>query len=282
MLVILSNLLAQCDEKRPSCTQCLRGRRKCYGVLSTIFFHVELASLSGPANRITRDTIKQAVDCAPEPTIELTWAEPVFGPMDGKSDQEKSPRAIAPREPRTRIIDSNADASKESQNICNSAMEANNIPSIIQQHLSNFVHLYTIIMPRNVLSDTWIDRLPNMLSPTNDPLMGMCITAVSLLYCGLFSNNDSITAESYRWYGTALTRQRSKIKELDDSNKKPTVEEICAPIILSFFEVASGNSHAAQFHHLQGAARLLERHGPTECSEGLLFGLFQTLRLLMV
>jgi hypothetical protein len=121
-----------------------------------------------------------------------------------------------------------------------------------------------------------------MLFPTSDPLVGMCITAVSLLYCGLFSNDHVIAAESYRWYGAALTRQRSKIKELDNNNRKPTVEEVCAPIILSFFEVACGNSHAAQFHHLQGAARLLERHGPDECSEGLLFSLFQTLRLLMV
>jgi hypothetical protein len=89
-------------------------------------------------------------------------------------------------------------------------------------------------VPRNVLSDTWIDQLPNMLSPERDPLVKMCITAVSLVYCGLFANCTA-SAEAYRWYGEALKRQRTIISKFDSRSLKPTIDEICAPIILSFF-----------------------------------------------
>ena len=79
-----------------------------------------------------------------------------------------------------------------------------------------------------------------------------------------------------------MARQRKIIEELDGGGRKPTMEEVCAPIMLSFFEAACGTSPTAYFHHLLGAARLLEKHGPVECSEGILFGLFQTLRIQIV
>ena len=112
--------------------------------------------------------------------------------------------------------------------------------------------------------------------------MRLCIIAVSLVYCGLFS--DSVECEeAYIWYGAALKRLRAVISEFENRSRKPTIEEICAPIVLSFFEIACGNSHCALFNHLQGAAKLLARHNPSECCvDATLRGLFQTLRILMV
>jgi hypothetical protein len=237
------------------------------------------ASFADSGSRSLSEQPKLPIGCRQELGIKLTWAEPVVGNTGNQPDQQTLPRSLTPEKLHVAATDSSIGTSQEVPSV---VVEENDNPSAIQQHLSNFVHLYTSVVPRNVLSDTWIDQLPNMLVPTRDPLMRMCITAVSLVYCGLVSSNQMIAADSYRWYGAALTRQRRIISELDKNSRKPTIEEIYAPIILSFFEVACGDPHTATFNHLQGAARLLERYGPAACSEGILFSLFQTLRILMV
>lgn len=237
------------------------------------------ASLAGSSPQSIPEQPKLPIDSCPELGIKLTWAEPVVGNTGSPPVQQTLPRSLTPEKQPVTPTDLSIETS---QGVSSVAIEENDNTATIQQHLSNFVHLYTSVVPRNVLSDTWIDQLPNMLILTKDPLMRMCITAVSLVYCGLVSNSPMLAADSYRWYGAALTRQRRIISELDKNSRKPTIEEICAPIILSFFEVACGNPHTATFNHLHGAARLLERHGPAACSEGILFSLFQTLRILMV
>lgn len=257
--------------------------------------HTNPATLAGADGCTFYEPPIPPIDHLRESDFKLSWAKPVIGHAGGKLDLEIHNQPFSPirdnsneaalkasDETTYEATDEVNDSDKESsQHDSHTDIEETDAPSASQQHLSNFVHLYNSVVPRNVLSDTWIDQLSSMLSPERDPLVSMCITAVSLVYCGLFTNSKA-SAEAYRCYGAALKRQRAIISEFDSTSRKPTIDEICAPIILSFFEIACGSSYSAQFNHLQGAAELLARHSPSECREGVFSSLFQTLRILMV
>jgi len=96
---------------------------------------------------------------------------------------------------------------------------------------------------------------------------------------GRVSGNASILAESYKWYGVGIEKQRKILQALQSEKRLPTVEDICNAVLLSFFEIACSTSSAAYFQHIIGAARLVEMRGPEACSSGILQQLFTTLRI---
>jgi hypothetical protein len=123
--------------------------------------------------------------------------------------------------------------------------------------------------------------LPNMLAERSVAI-DRSIIAASMMYVGRQSGNPTVMAESYKWYGLGIAKQRKLLEELQHGQRAPTVEEICTPILLSFFEITCNTSPAGYFHHLMGAARLLEMRGPEECSSGILHQIFLTLRIQLV
>jgi hypothetical protein len=156
-----------------------------------------------------------------------------------------------------------------------------NSHAITQQCLSKFIHFFARATQRDVIFHSWMARLPSMVaSPLS--LIGRTIIAASLAYYGRYFNDERIIAESYWWYGDGLARQIQTLAIMQRERREPTIEEICAPLMLSFFEITCSTSPTAYFQHLMGAARMLEKHGPEKCSEGVLFAIFQTLRLQLV
>src|ERR1700735_3045555 len=100
--------------------------------------------------------------------------------------------------------------------------------------------------------------LPDMLSSETFPAVKESIVAASVIYFGSLSNEKSVVVEGYKWYGSSLERQRQQIENSSHQNTLPAAEEICMPIMLSFFEVICSTSPTAYFQHIAGATKFLE------------------------
>lgn len=155
-------------------------------------------------------------------------------------------------------------------------------PQIIaDQFLSNFITFFARVSPRQVLFNSWMTSLPDMLA-ARSIAVEKSIIAASMVFAGRDSGNTSIVVESYKWYGAGIAQQRKLLEDLQREKRVPTVEEICTPILLSFFEITCNTSPTGYFQHLMGAARLLEMRGPEDCSSGILHQLFLTVRIQLI
>lgn len=149
------------------------------------------------------------------------------------------------------------------------------------QFLSHFIAFFARVSHRQVLFNSWLVALPDMLTARSS-VIRHSIIAASMIYAGKNSGNTSAVVESYKWYGAGIEKQRKLLQELQRQKRVPTVEEICNPILLSFFEITCNTSATGYFQHLIGAARLLEMRGPEACSSGILQQVFLTLRIQLV
>jgi len=215
---------------------------------------------------------------------DLVWTEVEVGPTSLLETRQNSPetsRQSSGDGSSNLTLRSGGSRTFPAPVVFNIPIPIDNSHAITQQCLSKFIHFFARATRRDVIFNSWMARLPSMLASPS-PLIGRTIIAASLAYYGRYSNDERIIAESYRWYGDGLARQIQTLAIMQREQREPTIEEICAPLMLSFFEITCSTSPKGYFQHLMGAARMLEKHGPEKCSEGVLFALFQTLRLQMV
>jgi hypothetical protein len=273
----------KCDEKLPSCTQCLRGKRKCHGSISTIFLNVDSSSMTTTTTYVNRDHQESPKK---KQKNDIVWAVVDVGPSSPLDTRQTSPETSrqTSREGSTNsTVHSISNKTFPAPLVFSIPIPIDNSHAITQQCLSKFIHFFARATRRDVIFNSWMARIPSMLaSPSQSPLIGRAVMAASLAYYGRYSNDERIIAESYWWYGDGLARQIQTLAIMQREQREPTIEEICAPLMLSFFEITCSTSPTAYFQHLMGAARMLEKHGPEKCSEGVLFALYQTLRLQLV
>lgn len=253
----------KCDEKTPSCTQCERGGRQCSGALSTVFLIVESETLNSNPTYKPRDTGQSS---------------------EGSYDQQTGALVRRPK----RNYQGISKASRRKALVSPAPLEEGDFPPSLQspqviadQFLSHFIDFFAKASVSNVAVNSWMVALPNMLAERSVAIE-RSIIAASMIYVGRHSGNPTIMVESYKWYGSGIAKQRKLLEELQHEQRAPTVEEICTPILLSFFEITCNTSPTGYFHHLMGAARLLEMRGPEECSSGILHQIFLTLRIQLI
>jgi hypothetical protein len=126
----------------------------------------------------------------------------------------------------------------------------------------------------------WTPFLPSLIN--NSPMIERSILASSLASLGLSSNNRDLTTEALKWYGFGLSRQRHQLALIQRKKLTPTIEDVCMPMCLSFFEVTCSTSPHAYFMHCIGASKMLELVGPKGCGSDAFYSLFQTVRAQMV
>jgi hypothetical protein len=129
-----------------------------------------------------------------------------------------------------------------------------------------------------------MSSLPSLLTPTNPSsfAIGRCVLAASLGYHGKLVKSKSVMMEAYKWYGFGLRKQRSQLEHFHPETRKPSLEEICMPIMLAMFEIVCGTGLTPYFQHVMGAARMLEIRGPAACGGKELQSIFRTVRAQMV
>jgi hypothetical protein len=161
------------------------------------------------------------------------------------------------------------------------AIESTKVMS--HQFLSHFINFFARASTKDVIFNSWMSTLPSMLaSSISQPSTYKSISAASMIYYGRRTNDKTIVMEAYRSYGAGLSSQRKVLEDIVTKKRTPSIEELCTPLLMSFFEISCCTSRTAYFQHLFGAGKLLEAWGPERCQEGILFELFHTLRLQLV
>jgi len=153
---------------------------------------------------------------------------------------------------------------------------------VSHQFLAHFISFFARNAPPKVVANSWMGHLPAWLASTASAAVGKAILAASMAYVARSSHNHSILVESFKWYGSGLSSQRKTIEGIYKTKRVPSLEEICTPMLLAFFESACCTSQTAYFQHMIGAAHLLTAFGPERCGDRVLFELFHTMRLQLV
>jgi hypothetical protein len=97
------------------------------------------------------------------------------------------------------------------------------------------------------------------------------------------SDNKIVLMEAYKFYGFGLNIQRRQLGAFaHNPEQKPTVGQICMPVLLGYFEILRGSDHRAFVNHWKAAINLIEMAGPEAFQEDNLHRIFQVGRLQMV
>jgi hypothetical protein len=154
--------------------------------------------------------------------------------------------------------------------------------AVSQQFLDHFISYFARNAPASVVYNSWMGALPNWMASQSSAAVGKAILATSMIYGARQSSNQSMMMEAFKWYGSGLAGQRKAIERMFKAKREPSLEELCTPILLAFFESVHCTSQTAYFQHVMGAAHMLASFGPKRCSEGVLFELFSTMKLQLV
>ncbi|KAH8593433.1 hypothetical protein B0O99DRAFT_213140 [Bisporella sp. PMI_857] len=267
--------------------ECLKGGRKCSGAAAAIFLNTD-------SNFATTSTFA-ARDVAERPRDESKNKKTISAKVRLKSASDKHEESLDERSvtetpsPTTENImtpppkdlllqlrrtNSSRNASFPTQ------VDSSHV--ITYQLLSCFVYFYAWNSGKTIMFNTWMGHLPGVLSRTKSQAVSNSLIATSMVHCGSRWADQRILTEAYRWYGAGISNQRKMLLDMNKNKREPSFEELCAPFLLAFFEVARCTSHSAYFHHLLGAANLLGTFGPERCKEGALFDLFLTMRLQLI
>jgi hypothetical protein len=123
-------------------------------------------------------------------------------------------------------------------------------------------------------------------STSNSDIYEKLILAIMLAFDSVHSNNSDnkdIMMEAYKCYGFGLNVQRRQLEAFArNPEQKPTVAQICMPILLGYFEITRAIEHTAFINHWKAAMNLLEMAGPEAFQEDTLHRIFQIGRLQMV
>jgi hypothetical protein len=275
----------QCDKATPSCSQCLKLGKECSGaVTGLVFLHANVNNGLSKTQKIihARDPGKAnardgtALDSAlsPQgsgpssyPTIQIIREE-MTPPSYNSSSHSASPESMK--------LQSRSHSSELSPLI---PAPMDNSYAMTQLYISH----WTAICQEGGLP--WMSSLPSLLNRPSNPstfAVERCVLASSLGYYGKLAKSKSMIMEAYKWYGFGLRKQRSQLQHFHPENRKPSMEEICLPIMLNLFEIICGTNLKPYFQHVMGAARMIEIRGPTACGSKELRMIFGTVRSQMV
>ena len=138
--------------------------------------------------------------------------------------------------------------------------------------------------------NSWVLRIPQYVALAPEGAVKYSMRAVTMAFYGKSASDQSIQNASCQAYGIALNRQILDMGVLTDRPQRQlsSVESLSAAMIasallLSMFEtIMPCGNHEAWAQHLQGAAHLMEMHGPEACRSGPLHHLYRTVRVATV
>ncbi|KIM98237.1 hypothetical protein OIDMADRAFT_31062 [Oidiodendron maius Zn] len=150
--------------------------------------------------------------------------------------------------------------------------------SVYEQFLiSTFVAYLAKPRTGNLEPESWMRYLPTFASSSR--IMTCAIRATTLAFFAQLIGNVAMKVEANQWYATALHEEQAHVQQL--LYHRPTPEDICAPLLLMYYELIHPTTTGGWMKHLVGASKLVELIGPENCQTGLCHSLFRALRLLM-
>ncbi|KAK9240075.1 hypothetical protein V1525DRAFT_266269 [Lipomyces kononenkoae] len=256
----------KCDERIPHCSQCLASGLPCPGALvGNVFLNVthDLAERPGanPGAEFKPVNICQIVFVDEQSTCGSLKHDK--GPNSKKRRRKSSSQERAPE--------------LEHSNV--RAQDSLYRPIFEQQVLGQFID-YLVQSPGGPTLKKWMTRLPDLISREDSPTLKYAIRAASMVLCGFLKGDTAIQMEACRWYVAGLESQQQELLRLKEA--AVSEGEVCATMLLSFYETIRSTSSDAWMYHMRASSRLVELGGPEGYRTGLAHELFRALRLYMV
>jgi hypothetical protein len=126
--------------------------------------------------------------------------------------------------------------------------------------------------------ESWMKYLPTFASSSR--VMNCSIRATTLAFFARLTDNNDMKVEANWWYATALREERAHVQHL--LLHQPASEDVCAPLMLMYYELIRPTATGGWMKHLVAASKLMELTGPENCQTGASHLLFKAVRLLMV
>jgi hypothetical protein len=242
-------MLVQCDQKRPSCSQCIRSGKECYGYRDTLsmMFKDETAVVAKKAEKRYEALAQQ------------------HSPADSKPRERQLSRASSSRASPVIWTDTEAQllmpsVSSISRYPTPESMTREITPSIEDQAMGFFISNHVsqpALVPRGQYE--WL--LEALSQPGCDQILRSSANAASLAGLANSTKNPTIMAKARAAYGSALRMTNSALGVKERAVKDSTLMSV---IMLGLYENISfqdKQSTRAWYKHVQGASALLVLRG---------------------
>lgn len=165
-------------------------------------------------------------------------------------------------------------------------LEPSEAPLFEHSIISTFIESFAVA-PRQVNPQSWTQYLSSWVS---SPTAAWSIRATTLLFYGQKMNNEAFCREADKCYARALQVQQNCVRRhsqtsqnpLKTTRNVPTEQDICASLLLMYYELLKPTTIGSWMTHMRGTVGLLMLSGPEKCQQGSYHLMFRSLRLLMV
>ncbi|KAJ6781872.1 hypothetical protein PWT90_06529 [Aphanocladium album] len=233
----------QCDEQRPSCSQCRRGRRTCPGYERAMVFideGVKPGKNSTGRQRPVLRTSKHGSRHFKTPRVKGEHSQVCA--LDAKHENRSGGKQSSTPPPNEQRAPPRLASPRAEQH------------QLIASFISAMFPLGVDSLQISLLG-TWLWHIPPRLG--HNAALDYASLAVAMGYFGRTTRNDAVVAGAESAYAMAL-QNLSTMLNIKDVQFEPEV--LCATMLLGHYESFSGTGHA-WIRHAGGGARLMHLRG---------------------
>ncbi|KAF2790708.1 hypothetical protein K505DRAFT_76582 [Melanomma pulvis-pyrius CBS 109.77] len=253
----------KCDQKRPSCSQCLRVHKECYGYRDplTLMFKNESDVVARKAKNRYQELSKQNPQ-KPRNRKDSRTSDPEFS---GSPSSAASPFSVQVSE--QQVVLKRRDPPSASM-----IWELN--PSIEDQAIGFFLASYVIkptFVPRGQF-----DFLPELLSrPDTEEILQKSATAAGLAALANATKSPHISKKAQREYVSALALTNKALGSAQNAMKDSTLISVIMLGMYENFTHQSKDSLKAWAKHVKGACTLISLRGRSMFGDSVGLRVFQ-------
>ncbi|PYH47083.1 Zn(II)2Cys6 transcription factor [Aspergillus saccharolyticus JOP 1030-1] len=235
----------KCDQKRPSCSSCVRAKQICtYRDLAAFSFHDQTAEVVEKVRR---------------------------RPKQPSENADASCSAVSPDQAST----AGENASTATNHKTNAwALQSFSAPAVDQGVA--YVLTYHVGAHRSV--NGHLSFLPLLLQQESSPGLMASINAMGLAALGNIHGSPQLTQEARQQYTIALSETSSA---LQDTNSAQLDSTLASVLILGLYEIITCQSRSLMvrwLNHIEGAMALVKLRGPEQLKRPVGLDLFMQLR----
>ncbi|RAL09347.1 Zn(II)2Cys6 transcription factor [Aspergillus homomorphus CBS 101889] len=237
----------KCNQKRPSCSSCLRAKRVCSGYrdLAALSFHDQTAEVVGKAHR------------------RLQW-------------QPECINSFSSRKQSNPVSPSDAECSADRRPAATALMLQSVSTPIADQGIAYVLTYHVGPADRSVSGH--LSFLPSLLRQESSPAIMASINAMGLAALGNIHSSPQLIREARQNYTTALSKTNTALQDTATAKSDAT---LAAVLILGLYEIITCQSRALMVRwvdHIEGAMALIRLRGPEQLQRPVGFDLFMQLR----
>ncbi|KAH8812353.1 hypothetical protein F5884DRAFT_785173 [Xylogone sp. PMI_703] len=155
----------------------------------------------------------------------------------------------------------------------------------MNQHyfLCHFISSFNESASKNIQHHSWMTYLFDYLSDSGT--VTYAIRAAILAFYGTGNGDMDVIREADHWNLLALQAQRAVVARTLTPSKAishiPTLDEICATLMLLYYELIRPSTIGSWLGHLRGLSQMVLLLGPYNCQSGVSLLFLRTVRQLM-